>query len=208
MSSPVPEPDALLAWLHSRVSVRKFTDEPVPRPLLDSLFETASWAPNAHNRQPWRFVALETAEARQRLVEAMAPGYLEALRKAGVDVAEIAIKTGKRAKRILGAAVAVVLCYEPGDMDSHPDDPHRQWGEDMMGAQSVALGGGQLMLAAHSQGLGSVWIGAPLFAQEAIREAFELPDSWQAQGLVLLGYPAMRPEPRPRRPASEITRYF
>jgi len=208
MSSPIPDPEALHAWLHSRVSVRKFKPEPVPRPLLDRILETATWVPNAHNRQPWRFVALESAEARQRLVDAMAPEYLAALQRAGLSGDEIDVKTGKRAKRVLGAAVAVLLCYAADEMESYPDDPQRQRGEDLMGMQSVTLAGGQLLLAAHSQGLGGVWIGAPLFAQEAIRKEFELPESWQPQGLLLLGYPAETPEPRPRRPLQEVTRFF
>lgn len=208
MSSPVPDPESLHAWLHSRVSVRRFKAEPVPRPLLVRVLETATWAPNAHNRQPWRFLALESAGARQRLVDAMAPDYLAALQRAGLSEDEIEARTGKRAARILGAAAAVVLCYAAEEMESYPDDPHRQRGEDLMGMQSVTLAGGQLLLAAHSQGLGGVWIGAPLFAQDAIRAAFELPESWQPQGLVLLGYPAEVPEPRPRRPLDEIALYF
>jgi len=208
MSSPAPDPEVLHAWLHSRISVRRFKNEPVPRPLLERVLETATWVPNAHNRQPWRFLALESAEARRRLVDAMAPDYQAALQRAGLSGDEIKVKTGKRAKRLLGAAVAVVLCYAADEMESYPDDPQRQRGEDLMGIQSVTLAGGQLLLAAHSQGLGGVWIGAPLFAQDAIRAAFELPGSWQPQGLVLLGYPAEIPAPRPRRPLDEITLYF
>jgi coenzyme F420-0:L-glutamate ligase/coenzyme F420-1:gamma-L-glutamate ligase len=63
------------------------------------------------------------------------------------------------------------------------------------------------LLAAHAEELGAVWICAPLFAQEAVREAFELPDSWEPQALVLIGYPAQLPEPRLRRPLDEVVRY-
>lgn len=208
MSSPVPEPQTLLAWLNSRVSVRQFKPEPLSRPLLDRILEMAARAPSAHNCQPWRFLALESVEARQRLIDAMAPDYLAALKRAGLDKAEIEVKTGKRAKRILGAAVGVLLCYVAEEMESYPDDPHRQQGEDLMGVQSVALAGGQLLLAAHSQGLGGVWVGAPLFTQQAIRQEFELPQSWQPQGLLLLGYPAESPASRQRRPLQEVARYY
>ena len=49
-----------LEFLRSRYSVRKFTDQPVPKELLERLLETATWAPSAHNRQPWRMVVLES----------------------------------------------------------------------------------------------------------------------------------------------------
>jgi hypothetical protein len=45
---------------------------------------------------------------------------------------------------------------------------------------------------------------APLFAPEVVRSALDLPDTWQPQALILLGYPEVLPEARPRRPFSEL----
>ncbi len=41
--------------VRSRRTHKLFGREPVPRPLLDELFELARWAPNHHLTQPWRF---------------------------------------------------------------------------------------------------------------------------------------------------------
>ena len=68
--------------------------------------------------------------------------------------------------------------------------PSRQQSEHWMGIQSVALAGGHLLLAAWAEGLGGVWMCAPLFAQAAASQALDLPGSWQPQALILLGYPA------------------
>jgi len=46
---------------HSRRAIRRYTEQPVPTPLLNELLEIATWAPSAHNRQPWRFAVLEAA---------------------------------------------------------------------------------------------------------------------------------------------------
>lgn len=53
-------------WLAQRHSVRAFTDELVPRPLIDKIFSAAQRAPSNCNSQPWR-VWLVRGEACNRL---------------------------------------------------------------------------------------------------------------------------------------------
>ncbi len=43
--------------IRSRVSVRAYRPEPVPKDLLAGLLDTARWAPSWCNSQPWEFVA-------------------------------------------------------------------------------------------------------------------------------------------------------
>jgi nitroreductase len=76
-----------------------------------------------------------------------------------------------------------------------------------MGVQSVALACGQLLLAAHAEGLGGVWVCAPLFAQESAQASLNLPATWDPQGLLLLGFPSRIPPPRDRFPVGEVTRF-
>ena len=59
-----------------------------------------------------------------------------------------------------------------------------------MAVQSVALACQNLLLAAHAHGLGGCWMCAPLFAPDIVRSALALPESWQPQALITLGYPA------------------
>ena len=57
-----------------------------------------------------------------------------------------------------------------------------------MGTQSVALAGLQLLLAAHAAGLGANWICWPLYAQEDTRKALDLPETWEPQAMIFLGW--------------------
>jgi nitroreductase len=57
----------LRAELASRRSVRHFSDDPVPRPLIELAIETASSAPSGAHRQPWRFVAVDDPEIKRRI---------------------------------------------------------------------------------------------------------------------------------------------
>ncbi len=68
-----------------------------------------------------------------------------------------------------------------------------------MAMQSASLAGGQLLLAAHAEGLGACWMCGPLFAPQAVRDALDLPADWEPQALIVLGWPAEQPAARARQ---------
>ena len=205
MASQTLKPQDLHAWLRSRRSVRRFRPDPVPGDVVTHILETATWAPNAHNRQPWRFVQLFTPESRESLSSAMGAEFRKTLQAEGLTAEEISAQLDRSRARILEAPEAILLCLDIDVLDKY-EDPARTQGEYLMGVQSVALAGGQLLLAAHAEGLAGVWICAPLFTPAEISRALSLPESWQAQGLILLGYPVKVPEERPRNPISDLTK--
>ncbi len=58
---------ALYAELEARRSVRHFTDDPVPRELIELAIRTASTAPSGAHRQPWRFVATDSPQIKRQI---------------------------------------------------------------------------------------------------------------------------------------------
>ncbi len=92
-------------------------------------------------------------------------------------------------------------------MDTYPDE-RRNKAEYIMATQSVANAGMQLLLAAHAEGLGSVWVCSPLFVQEVVQTTLELPKSWEPQAMYFLGYPTEVPQARERKSIKEIVKFF
>lgn len=178
----------LLHLIKTRRSLRRYRPEPVPRSLVERLLEAAIWSPSAHNRQPWRFVVLETAQAKQGLARAMGARLRRDLAADGAPPEVIDADAGRSYERLTGAPVLIVLCLSMADMDSYPDE-RRSANEFLMAVQSVAMAGQNILLAAHEAGLGACWMCAPLFCPDVVREALALPDDWQPQGLITLGYP-------------------
>lgn len=203
MASQTLNPNELHTWLRSRRSVRRFQREEIPPETMARILETATWAPNAHNRQPWRFVQLSSAESREKLSSAMAPEFKRVLFAENLSAEDIGKQLQRSRDRVLEAPEVILLCLDTEALDKY-EDQARSRGEYLMGVQSVALAGGQLLLAAHSEGLAGVWICAPLFTPAAVSSALELPHSWEAQGLLMLGYPAKNADPRPRQPLSDV----
>lgn len=195
-------PDDFWQTLLGRRSVRRYAATPVPRSLLEQLLTAAIWAPNAHNRQPWRFAVTHDRGQQQRLAKVMAAYWEAALAADGVDVETIARRTALSYERISGAGALVVGCLTMAEMDTYPDAGRQQL-EWLMAAQSTTLALGNLLLAAHHEGLGACWMCAPLFAPDRVREAFDLPADWEPQALITLGYPA-ETRTKERRPLAEV----
>jgi 3-hydroxypropanoate dehydrogenase len=61
-------------------------DKPVSDTLIHQIYDLMKWAPTSANSSPARFVFVRSAEAKERLLPAMAPGNLEKTRAAPVTV--------------------------------------------------------------------------------------------------------------------------
>ncbi len=93
----------LQTWLRSRISVRQFSEQPVPRNTLYQIIETATWAPSAHNRQPWRFVILESKDSREKLTKSMGENFRADLLMDGISKEEAGRKVSHSASQIMCA---------------------------------------------------------------------------------------------------------
>jgi coenzyme F420-0:L-glutamate ligase / coenzyme F420-1:gamma-L-glutamate ligase len=173
----------------ARRSIRRYQPQAVPQTLITQMLEAAVYAPSAHNRQPWRFFVLTDAARKEQLAANMGARLRRDLQADGVADDVIAADTGRSYARITGAAALIVVCLSMIDMDTYPDE-RRQHNEFLMAAQSTAMAGQNLLLAAHALGLGACWMCAPLFAPDVVRTTLALPDDWQPQGMVTLGYAA------------------
>lgn len=194
-------------FLRSRRSIRRFKPDPVPAPLVASLIESAACAPSAHNRQPWRFVVVQEAASRTRLADALSAAFEKDLRDDQLSEAEIQVRVARSQSRVLTAPLAIVLCVDMTEMDQYPDEKRRQ-AEYLMAAQSTANAGMQLLLAAHAEGLGGVWVCSPLFAPQTVQQALGLPIEWEPQAMYFLGYPIELPQPRDKKNIHEITKFI
>ncbi len=193
--------------LRKRRSIRRFEDQSIPPGLIYQILEAATWAPSSHNRQPWRIAVLTSREAKASLANAMGQDFQTDLANDGLDPEDIQAQVKRSQDRILTAPVCFVLCFDPSLGDRYPDQKRNQ-AEYLMGVQSVAMAGQNLMLAASSLGLGSVWMCAPLFAPATVSAALSLPSEWIPQGMILMGYPAKGPPSRPRLAVKEIARFL
>ena len=190
-------------FLRTRRSVRRFKTDPVPVSVIKNILATATYAPSAHHRQPWRFVVITNVDIKTQLADAMAQDFERDLRRDNLPPEKIQAQLKRSRERITSAPAAILLCLDMSEMDSYPDEK-RNKAEYMMAVQSTAAAGMQLLLATHAEGLGGVWACWPLFAQDTIRTTLKLPDSWEPQGMFFIGYSEVIPDVRERKSIDDI----
>lgn len=175
--------------VRSRRSIRRYDARPVPATIIDQLLAAAVWAPSAHNRQPWRFVVIDSEATKRRLATAMGERLRRDLAADGLAPDAIDRDAGRSYARLTAAPLLILVCLTLADMDVYPDE-RRAANERLMAAQSAAMAGQNLLLAAHALGVGACWLCAPLFCPDVVGQTLDLPADWQPQGLITLGYPA------------------
>lgn len=196
----------LAAHIGHRKSVRRYQSSSISRDVVERLLTAASGAPSAHNKQPWRFVVLDTFESRHTLAQAMGR-KLRLDRIADGDALEsIEGDIDRSYQRITQAPIAIVLCVDMHDMD-HYRDQARNDAEYLMAVQSTAMAAQNLLLATRAEGLGACIMCAPLFCPDLVIESLQLPRQWRAQMLVTIGEPATPARERPRLPLDQITQW-
>jgi F420 biosynthesis protein FbiB-like protein len=184
--------------IFERRSLRRYLPDDVPQEQIEQVLNAGIWAPSAHNRQPWRFAVITSAERKHALATSMGERLRHDLEADNVPEAIIAKDTQRSYERLTSAPVLIVLCVSMADMDTYTD-AHRNQNEFIMAVQSTAMCGQNMLLAAHALGLGACWMCAPLFCPDVVQAALALPDAWQPQGIITMGFPAQERE-RTREP--------
>ena len=183
--------------IHIRRSIRRYTTQPISPELIDQLLDAAIRAPSAHNRQPWRFAVVTTPEIKTQLADAMGNRLRADRLRDGDPVEEVDRDVARSHDRIVAAPVVIVACLAMTDMDHYPDDRRTSF-ERTMAIQSVATSTENMLLTATALGLGTCWMCAPLFCPDVVRAALDLPDDWEAQALLTIGYPKGADEGKPK----------
>jgi F420 biosynthesis protein FbiB-like protein len=167
--------------------------------IISEILEAAGWAPSAHNTQPWRFIVLTNDALKRGLTEAMANAWTADLIRDSTpsEARENMIK--ESVERFTRAPVLVVACLTMEDMIKYPDK-QRQKCERDLAVQSLGAAIQNMLLAAHSKGLGACWFCAPLFCKQTVRKVLKIPDDVEPQALITIGYVAEKPSAPSRKP--------
>jgi coenzyme F420-0:L-glutamate ligase/coenzyme F420-1:gamma-L-glutamate ligase len=187
--------------LAARRTVRDFTAQPVDPAAVIRAIAAAVTAPAPHHSTPWRFVVLESAQARAALLDAMLAAWIADLRGDGFTEDQIARRV-RRGEPLRRAPLLIVPCLHAEAAHRYPDDRRNAAEREMF---VVAMGAAvqNLLVALAVEGLGSCWVSSTMFCRPVVTETLGLPDGWEPMGAVGVGRPAApAPDRPPRDPAA------
>ncbi|HMD37961.1 MAG TPA: nitroreductase family protein [Candidatus Acidoferrum sp.] len=186
MHKPAPSDHPIHEHIRDRWSPRAFSNKPIERSVLASLFEAARWAASSSNEQPWAYL-VATKDDTENFAKTL-----------GVLV-EFNAGWAKEAQ-ILAIAVSSLTFHANGT-------PNRNAFYDTGAATAL------LSIEATARGLSVHQMGG--FDAAKAKQVFGIPEGWEPIAAIAIGYPGdpqtlpdklrdREVAPRTRKPLSEF----
>lgn len=200
-------PDELYRVMRCAPSTRRFTDEPVPREVLERVLENARFAPSGGNRQGWRVIVVTDRDTRRRLRECYEEpwrAYTERTgARASLEAGEASRLTPARLRTLRAAdefahtfdsvPVHLVICVELAALaivDRSLDRPS------IVGGASIYPFVQNILLGLRAEGLGAAFTTLLTPAEEEVCALLGIPEGIALAGHISAGF---RADPWPKR---------
>jgi 5,6-dimethylbenzimidazole synthase len=169
----------LFAW---RRDVRRFRPDPVAPELVRRLLDQTGLAPSVGLSEPWRFVMVESKEARAAALANFEAANAEALAGYSGDQARLYASLKLSGMREAPVQIAI-FCDEATAQGSGVGVQTMP----EMRRYSVVCAVMQLWLAARAEGLGAGWVS--ILDPGRLSASLGVPDDWRLIAYLCLGWP-------------------
>lgn len=183
--------------IEERRSTRLFTEEEISENDILTILRSANQAPSAHNRQSWRFIVVRGSRKQELagLVNARATKFPKP-----------SSTLLRMASRSISSAPVVVAVVNTGELVRHGTQLFGMDGTSAdlfrtMEIQSSAAAVQNMLLAATSLGLASVWLGILFLIKDDVLRLFEVREG-EFMAVVPIGH-AVRQSAAPQKKTLE-----
>lgn len=176
---------AFFEHMKTRHSIRKFSDQEVPKSIIENAIKAAGRAPSGANHQPWHFVAISSQDVKQQVREqaeqherrfyggSAGDEWLEALKPLGTDAHKPYLETAPW--------LIAIFSQKKGGL-SEADQKQNYYVH-----ESVGIATGILITALHTAGLATLThTPKPM---SFLTKICERPDTERPYMLLVVGHP-------------------
>ncbi len=169
----------LLAW---RRDVRRFLTKPIPEPLIEHILDMVQLSPSVGLSQPWRWVRIESSEARKAIRENFATCKAKAH---GIYQGDAAKLYGQLKLEGFDKAPLVFAVF----CDRETEQGSGLGSHSMPEALDHSVSGmiSTFWLYARTFGLGVGWVSVVDPAE--VKNTLAVPEEWKLIALLCVGYP-------------------
>ena len=176
----------MIKEIENRRSIRKYKRHEISKEIIEDIIYSATLAPSAKNRQPWKFIVYQ-GEEKSKLVDVMHQGIkLEKITHKLMPEWAFAIPDAENTVRVMEEApclIAVLNTNQKTPFDSIEDEKRIV---EICDSLSIGAAIENMILTATSYGLGTLWIANTCFAYNELIDFIET-DS-QLTGIVAIGF--------------------
>ncbi len=205
----------ILEVLASRKSIRRYNNDPIPDEYIDRILEAARWAPTGENYQPWRFIVVRDPETRRKIGELARMGSgsrmtawycMGHMQERFMGIAD-PVKRAQVLRFMYSGEVSafakqspVVIAVIGSLREGSVDVPY-----------DLSAAAENMLLEAHSLGLGACWVHGPVASSRDARKFKEIlgiptgMGDYKVIAYISIGWPAeARKHPRPKKELKEL----
>ncbi|MFA5164508.1 MAG: nitroreductase family protein [Candidatus Omnitrophota bacterium] len=200
----VVDANETLSVIYRRHSIRQFRDTPVGDELIRTVLDAANKAPSAHNQQSWKFIVIKGEKKRE---------LAELVTEQSANFPKPSSSILRMAARSIISAPVVIAVMNTGTLIAHGTELfsiEKDKAADFfrtMEIQSSAAAVENLLIAATSLGLGSVWLGVLFLIKDKVLEFFgEAKGEFMA--VIPVGYPLETREGPKKKSLEYVVRYL
>jgi len=165
----------ILDLIKSRRNIKFYLPKFVSWEKIGRVLDAARHAPSCGNIQNWKFIVIIDSAQKQQIAEA---AYEQ------LDLS--------------AASTLIVVCAEPEKAERY----YGLRGDRLYTTQNCAAAVQNMLLEAHSLGLGSTWVGA--FDEEVVKSLCGMPAEIRPQAIVAIGHPKTIPPKPPKYPLESL----
>jgi nitroreductase len=192
--------DVLLSIIRTRRSVRVYKTGKVSDEQLATILEAARWAPSGANTQPWEFVVTRDRKKMKRVREIYSTEWKQRKLEDPVHY------KGLKKDYVGDVSVLVLVCGDARTKQVYLTTRQAADREKLFQA-SIANAVQQMMLAAASMNLGTVWVSVREEVEPELRRLFQVPPELRLLWVVPIGHASSWPKAKPRRGADAFTHW-
>lgn len=170
----------LMEAINNRRSVRNYTNIKVANNLIEDLLQAAVQAPSAMNAQPWAYAVIQDDVLLKEYSTRTKQYLLASLDKTPLFNKYKSMFQNPDFNIFYNAPSLIIILAKVTGFHT---------------AEDCCLAAQNLMLAAHSLGLGTCWIGfARAFLNLSdVRKELDIPSDYEVVAPIIVGYPQLNP---------------
>lgn len=195
----------MIREIENRRSIRKYRSDEIDRKLIEEIIYSATLAPSAKNRQPWKFIVYQ-GEEKDKLVEVMRHGInSEKITHELMPEWAFAIPYAENTVRIMQEAPCLIAVLNTNQYTPFASIEREKRIVEICDSLSIGAAVENMILTATGYGLGTLWIANTCFAYNELIEFIGTDN--QLTGIVAVGAANEAPPKRPRKALRDVVEY-